>query len=192
MAFTLKSLFVRDGDGEAVRAAYGAIVEQARAPGFYRALGVPDSAEGRFAMLALHGFLAMDRLGREAGQRDFSQALFDAMFADMDRNLREMGVGDLSVGKKVTGLAQSFYAMAADCRAGLTAGDGGAALAGALRHYVWRDAEPPPGAGQALADYALASAALLAGQDAAEIGRGRIAFAPPPGGEKTSREEGER
>lgn len=94
MAFTLKSLFGKGDDESAVRDAYGAIVEQARKPGFYGAAGVPDTATGRFAMVALHGFLAMDRLGREPQARDFAQDLFDLMFADMDRNLREMGVGD--------------------------------------------------------------------------------------------------
>ena len=77
-----------------MRAVYRDIVEQARKPAFYDVAGVPDTATGRFAMVALHGFLAMDRLGREPEARSFSQDLFDLMFADMDRNLREMGVGD--------------------------------------------------------------------------------------------------
>lgn len=181
MALKLKSLFRRRSGDEAVPAAYGAIVEQARRPGFYRAAGVPDTAAGRFAMVALHGFLAMDRLGGEAAAAEFSQGLFDVMFADMDRNLREMGVGDLSVGKKVTGLAQYFYAMAAACRQGLK--EGGDALDAALQQYVWRDGEPGTDARQALADYTKRCAAALAGQDAAEIVKGRIAFAPPPGEE---------
>lgn len=179
MAFKLKSLFRGRQDDEPVRAVYGAIVAQARRPGFYRAAGVPDTAEGRFAMVALHGFLAMDRLGRDAGAEEFSQALFDVMFADMDRNLREMGVGDLSIGKKVTGLAQYFYAMAAACREGLN--EGGTALEIALRQYVWRGNEVEDDALRSLAGYMQRCAAALAGQEVAEIERGRIAFAATPG-----------
>lgn len=179
MAFKLKSLFRRNEGEEAVRAAYAAIVAQARRPGFYRVAGVPDTAEGRFAMVALHGFLAMDRLGSDSEAEAFSQALFDMMFGDMDRNLREMGVGDLSIGKKVTGLAQYFYAMAAACREGLK--EGGAALEDALQQYVWRGEEIDESACRSLADYMLRSEATLAGQDVATIMRGEIAFAAAPG-----------
>jgi cytochrome b pre-mRNA-processing protein 3 len=181
MAFKLKSLFRGRGGDEAVHALYGAIVAQARRPGFYLAAGVPDSGEGRFAMVALHGFLAMDRLGREASAQEFTQALFDVMFADMDRNLREMGVGDLSIGKKVTGLAQYFYAMAAACREGLK--EGGDVLEDALRQYVWRGIDPGEDACQALVDYMERCAAGLAGQDAARIVKGEIAFVAAPGEE---------
>lgn len=181
MVFKLKSLFRRHEDDDAVRAVYGAIVAQARRPGLYLAAGVPDTAEGRFAMVALHGFLAMDRLGRDSAAQEFSQALFDMMFADMDRNLREMGVGDLSVGKKVTGLAQYFYAMAAACREGLK--EGGAVLEDALRQYVWRGEEADERVRRTLADYMRRCVAALAGQDAATIMRGRIAFAAAPGEE---------
>lgn len=179
MAFILKSLFRKDNDEPAVRAVYGAIVEQARKAAFYGAAGVSDTPTGRFAMVALHGFLAMDRLGREPEARNFSQALFDLMFADMDRNLREMGVGDLGIGKKVKGLAQHFYAMAAACREGLKGG--GDMLDAPLRQYVYQDIEPVAGALAALATYMRASEALLAEQDAAAITAGKIVFAPPPG-----------
>ena len=176
MAFTLKSLFRKDADGPAVRAVYRTIVEQARKPFLYGAAGVPDTATGRFSMVALHSFLAMDRLGREPQARRFSQDLFDLMFTDMDRNLREMGVGDLSVGKKVKGLAQYFYAMAAACREGLK--EGGDAMDAALRQYVYQDIEPPADALAGLTAYMRANEALLAEQDASAITGGEIAFAP--------------
>lgn len=176
MAFSLKSLFRRQGHDPAVDEVYAAIVAQARQPEFYTAAGVPDSPVGRFAMLALHGFLALDRLGREEGARDFSQALFDAMFGDMDRNLREMGVGDLSVGKKITNLAQYFYALAAACRAGLNGeGEG---LEAALREYVHAGGAPSAEAVALLAGYLRRGEALLAGQDIGAITGGSIAFPP--------------
>lgn len=179
MAFTLKSMFRKDNNDAAVRAVYGVIVEQARKAAFYGAAAVPDTPNGRFAMVAVHAFLAMDRLGSEPLARNFSQALFDLMFDDMDHNLREMGVGDLSVGKKVKGLAQHFYAMAAACREGLK-GDGDT-LDEPLRQYIYQDMEPPVGALAALVSYIRASVALLAEQDAVAIAAGKIAFATPPG-----------
>lgn len=179
MAFTLKSMFRKDNDEVAVRAVYGVIVEQARKAAFYGAAAVPDTPKGRFAMVAMHAFLAMDRLGSEPLARNFSQALFDLMFEDMDRNLREMGVGDLSVGKKVKGLAQHFYAMAAACKEGLKGG--GDTLDAPLRQFVYQDEEPAEGALAALAGYIRASVALLAEQDAVAIAAGKIAFATPPG-----------
>lgn len=179
MAFNLQSLFGRNGNEEAVQSVYQTIVDQARKPGFYRAAAVPDTASGRYAMVALHGFLVMDRLGREDGARDFSQALFDTMFVDMDRNLREMGVGDLSVGKKVKGLAQYFYAMAAAFREGMKTG--GDALAMALRQYVYQDRDPGGSETAVLGDYVRTNVRVLAEQGTAAILSGRIVFSPPPG-----------
>lgn len=89
---------------------YKNIVSQARTEIFYKLFGVPDTLNGRFDMITLHMFIVLRRLkelGDEGGK--ISQDLFDIMFADMDKNLREMGVGDLSVGKKVKALAIAFY-----------------------------------------------------------------------------------
>jgi cytochrome b pre-mRNA-processing protein 3 len=178
MAFTLKSPFRRRADKPAVQAVYRSIVEQAREPAFYGVTAVPDTPTGRYAMVALHGFLTMDRLGREPQAAAFSQQLFDAMFGDMDRNLREMGVGDLSVGKKIKGLAQYFYAMAAAVREGMKSG--GAALDDSLRQFVYQGREPGSDAVATLRAYIIECVAVLAVQDADGIMGGRIAFAPPP------------
>ena len=89
---------------------YSQIVAQARVVDFYTIQGVADTANGRFDLIALHAYIVMRRLkdiGEEGSQ--LSQDLFDIMFADMDKNIREMGVGDLSVGKKIKALAKSFY-----------------------------------------------------------------------------------
>ena len=76
------------------------LVEGARAPAFFRELGVPDTPEGRFEMIALHVALAVRRLRREgAPGRALGQELFDLMLTDLDQSLRELGVGDLSVGR---------------------------------------------------------------------------------------------
>jgi cytochrome b pre-mRNA-processing protein 3 len=101
---------------------YHGVVKQARRPVWYRELGVPDTPEGRFEMIALHAALLLRRLRREgmAGHA-LGQQLFDAMFVDLDGSLRELGVSDLSVGKFVKRLAGNFYARLAALDAGLDA-----------------------------------------------------------------------
>jgi cytochrome b pre-mRNA-processing protein 3 len=99
------------GRAAAAQRLYGTIVEQARTPVFFGRLGIPDTTEGRFEMVALHAALVMRRLkGEGADGKALSQELFDLMFEDVDENLRELGVGDLSVGKYVKRFARQFYA----------------------------------------------------------------------------------
>ena len=89
---------------------YALAVDQARSRGLYADLGAPDTAEGRFEMYSLHVVLLLDRLrGHGAEAADVSQNLFDTYVKDLDTALREMGVGDLSVGKKMRKLGEAFY-----------------------------------------------------------------------------------
>lgn len=89
---------------------YSAAVDQARKPGFYQGLGVPDNLDGRFELICLHAFLVLNRI-KGAGERatGVSRELYDIFFADMDRCLREMGAGDLGVGHKVQRMAEGFF-----------------------------------------------------------------------------------
>lgn len=94
--------------------AYVAVMEQARRPDHYGPGGVPDSFDGRFDMLAVHVHLVLRRLRSEGVARDdIGQALFDIFFRDMDQAMREAGVGDMGVGKKVRKMAQAYYGRAA-------------------------------------------------------------------------------
>ena len=135
---------------------YTAIIEQSRQPVFYTQAAVPDSLDGRFDLIVLHAFLVMRRLNRipadqMTAARALSQALFDLMFDDMDQNLRELGAGDMSVGKKVKHMARAFYGRVAAYEDGLNGDDGvlGSAL---LRNlYGTVDAEPAPATLDALA-----------------------------------------
>ena len=114
---------------------YGDVVRQARRPEFFTNCGVPDTAQGRFAMIALHAFLVLHRLKRDRGSGvALAQGVFDAMFTDMDRNLREMGTGDLGVGPRVKALAQSFYGRISAYGAGLEGDDD--VLSGALKRNL--------------------------------------------------------
>ncbi len=157
---------------------YRDLVASARAPGFFRALGVPDTPEGRFEMIGLHAALILLRLRREgaAGQA-LGQALFDVMIADLDRGLRELGIGDLGVGKQVKRLAGQFYARLQALDAVI---DGGQAdrLGPMLRANVWRGgSEPDATQVAALADYLIRSARRLDGQSAGALLAGEAAFA---------------
>jgi cytochrome b pre-mRNA-processing protein 3 len=94
---------------EAAERLYGAIVAQARQSFFYADLGVPDTVDGRFDMILMHAFIVMLRL-RESGEESkaLSQTLYDVMFVDMDRAIREIGIGDLSVKKHIRRMMKAF------------------------------------------------------------------------------------
>ena len=82
---------------QTIETIYGMIVAQAREPAFYLRCNVPDTVNGRLDLLILHLWLVLRRLRGSATGAVLSQALFDRFCADMDANLREMGVGDLTV-----------------------------------------------------------------------------------------------
>src|SRR5687767_10591046 len=100
----------RGGRAQTAAALYAAAVAQARQPAFYVALGVPDTLEGRFELIVLHVHLLCRRLGAlgESGAA-LAQALFDCMFRDMDRNLRELGVGDPSLPRRIKAMLEAYY-----------------------------------------------------------------------------------
>ena len=116
--------FRRSLNAGTIASLYGAIVAQARLPVFYVEFGVPDTLEGRFDLLVLHLVLVLRRLsqGGERG-REFGQQLFNAFCRDLDGNLREMGVGDLTVPKRMRGFGEAFYGRQAAYLAALDADD---------------------------------------------------------------------
>ena len=172
----MRRLFGRSPEEPAAHAAYTALVAQARLPVFYADLGVPDTLDGRFEMIALHLFLVLHRLRAEPAAQLFGQALYDVMFADMDRSLREMGTGDLSVGKQVKRMAKGLSGRITAYQAGL-AGEGD--LGEALRRNLYGtvDAAVPEHVA-AMADYLRAQAAVLAVQPVAQVTAGVLHFAP--------------
>ena len=124
-----------------VNSLYKVIVAHSRRPFFYTVFGVPDTVNGRYDVIMLHAYIVMKRLkaiGTEA--RTTSQALFDLMFADMDKNLREMGVGDLSVGKKIKAMATAYYGRIKAYDEGLEGGQ--ELLASALRRNLFSEVKP--------------------------------------------------
>jgi cytochrome b pre-mRNA-processing protein 3 len=89
---------------------YATIVAQARQPALYGRFRVPDTIDGRFEMVVLHTVLLFHRLRREGQEgQDLSQRVFNLFVTDMDMSLREMGVGDLGVPKRMKDVGRSFY-----------------------------------------------------------------------------------
>lgn len=150
--------------------AYAAIAAAARRPAFYRDLGVPDTLPGRFEMLVLHTALVTRRLGRDADPRakPFSQGVFDAMIAALESNVREIGIGDVTVPKRMRAMARSFFDGAKTYDEALDARDE-TALASALSRIVYAG-EPIDAAGpKALAAWTFEADAALQRQTLAEL-----------------------
>lgn len=120
-----------------IEAIYGTIVTQAREPSFYRDLGVPDTVNGRFDLLVLHLWIILRRLRSVEGSKALAQGLFDRFCEDLDANLREMGVGDLAVPKRMQALGEAFYGRAAAYDVAMASG--GDALAQSLYRNVLND-----------------------------------------------------
>jgi cytochrome b pre-mRNA-processing protein 3 len=155
---------------------YGAAVSAARSAYLYAGLGVPDTLDGRFDAIGLHVFLVIQRLKRDAEPGPaLAQAVFDAMFLDMDINLREMGVGDMSVGKRNRAMWEAFHG-----RASVYAADWDDAekLRTAIARNIWRGADPPEGSAAALQRLARAQDRALSDQSLAELIDGKIHFLP--------------
>lgn len=156
------SLFRKDPRRTAIAAFYARIATSSRMPGLYAALGIPDTLEGRFESLSLHMVLSLRALRNlPAPADDVAKDLTDAFFRDMDASLREMGVGDTVVPKRMKKVAASFYGRAQAYDPVLTGADE-AALAEALgRNALGGEAPAIPLARYALAaDRALKSADL--------------------------------
>ena len=162
---------------------YGEIVAQARQPWLYTTAGVPDTVDGRFDMIVLHAFLVFDRLRREDDEaKAFSQAVFDQMFRDMDRSLREMGASDVGVGPKVRRMAEVFYGRTRVYSEALEQSGKGRrqALVSALARNVFAGGDDTAAA--TLAGYVLAEHDALAGRPLQGLLSGEAGFVEPEAG----------
>ncbi len=156
---------------------YTSAVEAARDPYIFETLGVPDTLDGRFDIIGIYVFLVVHRLHAESQVgKDLAQAVFDAMFSDMDINLREIGVGDMTVGKKVRAMWEAFNGRSTAYAAALDSNDV-IGLAGAVARNVWRG-HAPPDAAHALGALMLDQAARLAEQPIDALLAGRVSFRP--------------
>ena len=171
--------FGRNQWEEPAAALYATLVGQARRPEFYARCGVPDTLDGRFDLIALHLFLVLHRLKRDhPASAELAQAVFDLMFHDMDGSLREMGAGDLGVGRRVKTMIQGLYGRIAAYETGLSQDDG--SLQAALRRNVFGTTEPEQAALEALAGYVRRQTITLAEQGYASLAAGELFFSDPP------------
>ena len=164
---------------------YIAAVSQARQPVFYLEFGVPDSVDGRFELIILHVYLFLRPINilaqnvfnsAESNQaRKNAQSLFDAMFADMDRSLREMGVSDIAIGKRIKQMVKAFYGRAVAYDEGLTGSD--TVLQSALERNLYGTAKPSQNQLVMMADYLRYQADHLATTSDRDTTEGNLQFA---------------
>jgi cytochrome b pre-mRNA-processing protein 3 len=177
--------FRRRSQARIIAALYGAVVAQARSASFYTDYGVPDTVEGRFDLIVLHLVLLLRRLGQEAGKetgqgtdlrRSLGQDLFDEFCRDLDANLREMGVGDLAVPKRMQHFAEAFYGrQSAYCDA--LSGTDWQAFEKALARNIYQGREG--GNAARLEHYARATVIDLDAQRDDALNRGEVTFLKP-------------
>lgn len=147
---------------------YGSSVAQARWPLLYETYRVADTLAGRFEMLVLHVFLLLDRLKQEGeAGRKIGQALMEALFTAMDDDLREMGVGDLTVPKKMHQAASAFFGRAKAYEDALANDAAGVLEAALLRNVPASAGMDLDGAG--LASYMRGMAGRLAAVPSAQL-----------------------
>jgi cytochrome b pre-mRNA-processing protein 3 len=174
------SLLRRNLLQKAAELAYCRIVEQARQTDFFSDIGVPDTIDGRFELICLHAFLFLHRLkGEPPPAPQFGQRFVDAMFADFDRSLREMGTGDLSVGRQVKRMVQAFYGRIEAYEQGLSGGD--AALKPALARNLFGTVTAAEPALDAMAGFVRREARRLRDEPAERLLAGEVSFGGPPG-----------
>lgn len=166
------SLFKKKPDPIHVHAIYADIVAQARQKVFYAQWAIPDSVTGRFDMISLHLCLVFRCLKTSRTEdREFSQALFDLFFKDMDRSLRELGAGDTAVPKKIQKMGELLFGLLASLMVALDAEDQ-AALQDALTRNIYSGEENPQVVN--LANYVVQMDGDLKAQDADAILSGNM------------------
>ena len=156
---------------------YNAAVAAAREPYFYAELGVPDTLDGRFDLVGLYAAILIRRLRTlPAPGAAVSQAVFDAMFSDMDTNLRELGVSDMRLAKNVRAMWEAFHGRATAYDQALDSADP-AALEAALARNIWRGGEAPGAARLAAIIHDVV--ARLDARPPAELLAGRVQLSAP-------------
>ncbi len=152
------------------------IVAQARHPVFYAGYGIADTVNGRFDLLLVHVAMVLERLSREDLGKAAGQDLFDLFCADMDDNLREMGIGDLSVPKHMKRVGEAFYGRSQGYQEALAKKDD-AALIEALTRNIY--AGEPRHAATPLAAYIRKVVGKLGLQSVEALAAGQISFPDP-------------
>ena len=176
-SFDPRRLFAQRPAYAAGQALYAAAAARARAPEFYTAAGVPDTVEGRFELYLVHVVLVVNRLrGHGPRAAETNQVVFDAFLKGLDDALREMGVGDLSVGKKMRRLGEAFYGRAKGYAAALTALPDAAELEALIARTLYADQPDAPAHAARMGAYVARTAAALDAQPLDALLAGEVRF----------------
>jgi cytochrome b pre-mRNA-processing protein 3 len=171
----LRGLFRSKSQSGGAERLYAAAVSQARSPAFYVEMGVADRIDARFELYTLHVLLLVLRLKDEgAAGADPAQDLFDAYVSALDHALRELGVGDVSMARKMRSLGQALYGRMSAYEGPLRAGEAAALSQGLARNVM--ESEAATEASDRLAAYALTARAALAEQPLSDILAGKPAW----------------
>ncbi len=173
----LSAFFKKSSSQPAPQQLYGSLMTHARSIEFFTDFGVPDSVMGRFDVLSLHIYLLARRL-REDGSpiaMDLSQEVFDLYVSDVERALRELGIGDTSVPKKKKKMIRSFYGQIDDFDEAINEGDEKTITHKVSERYLSEVENPKP---EILAKYMLATEAHLKTQDMKKILRVQVDWLP--------------
>lgn len=158
---------------------YELLTTAARQPVFYTDYEVPDTVMGRFELLSIVMilFFRRTRSSVTSGQ-ELAQEIVDAFFEDIDYSIRELGIGDNSVPKRMKKLAGMFYGRLESYAAAMDGNDR-VALAAALRRNIYPKADDGEASMTALADWMMTAEAHLAGIAEAEIATGSATLPLP-------------
>jgi cytochrome b pre-mRNA-processing protein 3 len=168
--FVIDRLFGRRNANEAVRPLYNEVVARGRARHWYSEGGVADTVDGRFEMIAAILALVITRLELETEQRQIVAWLVELFVDDMDSQLREIGIGDMVVGKHVGKMMGALGGRIGAYRDGLKAGEFEAALV----RNLYRGNEPPAAALEHTAERLRAFYLALHAAPAESIVAGRL------------------
>lgn len=159
-------------------ALYTALVTQARQPAFYLQGGVADTKEGRFDLILVHAFMLFRRLKGSPAQKELAQQVFDVMFADLDQSMREMGIGDVGILKRIRKMSESYHGRIVAYEEGVQTGDD--SLASALDRNLFADTQATPEQLSAMTSYVFTALDHLSTLDDDALLRGEVSFPAPP------------
>ena len=163
---------------------FSKIIEQSRVSEFYSRLGVEDSLDGRFDLMAVHMVILLDKLDQEKDNKKsarLKRILQEIMFDNLDLTLREIGVGDLGVGKKIKVMAEAFYGRMTVYQAAFKEGDTDL-ISEALLRNLYRGKVIDKNILSDMSAYVRKQHKNIASQPISEIMHGEIEFSLPDGG----------
>lgn len=176
----LSAFFKRSSSVTPPQQLYGSVMTQSRSPVFFTDFGMPDTVMGRFDVLSLHIYLLARRFREEGSPiaMDLSQEVFDLYVYDVERALRELGIGDTSVPKKKKKMIRSFYGQIDDFDEAINANDGKQISLKVQTRYLSETDNPNP---RLLTDYILKTESCLKEQSMKALLSGEVNWMSPEG-----------